>query len=76
MLSNHVAGTQLHEGVVAGCLWAQKRGVAEITLSHLGKGDCYKKAAMVEGMEDIIEMISFQRHRRQSQNIITNSIYS
>jgi len=60
LLSNHVARTQLPEGVVASYHRAL-RVMAKIALSHLRKSEGYKEPALVEGMRSIIHKISFQR---------------
>jgi len=44
-LSNHIAGTQFPEGVVARYHWTL-RGVAAISLSPLRKGTGYKEPAL------------------------------
>jgi len=49
-LSNHIARTQLPEGVVASYHRALK-GVAAIALLHLRKSEGYKGPALVERIE-------------------------
>jgi len=49
-LSNHIARTQLPEGVVASYHRALK-GVAVIALSHLRRSEGYKEPALVKGIE-------------------------
>jgi hypothetical protein len=47
-LSNQIAETQLPEGVVVSYLSGARVGRAEITLSHLTKGEGYKEPVVVE----------------------------
>lgn len=69
MVSNHNAEDKTL------LLGAKGRG-REIAQSHPEKKPGYKVVAKFEGMKgDIIQMITFQRHRRRSYNIMKNSIY-
>jgi len=59
-LSNHIAVTQLPEGVVAS-YYRALMGVAAIALSHLRKSEGYKEPALVKGIEGSIYKRNFQR---------------
>jgi hypothetical protein len=50
MLSNHIAKTQLPEGVVAKVITRVLRSMAKIMLSHLKKNDGYKEPVLAEGI--------------------------
>jgi hypothetical protein len=49
------------QGVRGQLVTERRKGVAEIMLSHLRKIKGYKDPALVEGFEEEIQKISFQR---------------
>jgi hypothetical protein len=66
MLSNHVARTRLPEGIMASFHRAL-RGMAEIALSHLRRGEVYNEPALVRGIRGArFTRLAFREHQRRS----------